>query len=263
MRSTVLHPDRDLASLVRRTGGGLPVAVPVPSPRSVKDAVESVGIPHTEVGAVVVDGVEVGWGARLAGGEHVVLHTVGRVPSPLAGLVAPAPPVRPVRFVADVHLGTLARRLRVLGFDTAWRNDTDDRELVDRSEADRRVLLTRDRGLLMRRRVVHGALVRADAPDEQLEQVVARFDLAGQVEPGSRCPRCNDVVVAVTRDEVVDELEPGTRAAGYERFGRCRRCRQLYWAGAHADALAAIVTSAAGDAPIPWRDGRADGRTRE
>lgn len=255
MADVTLHLHGDLAPLVRRRGRDGVATVPMPSPRSVKDAVESVGVPHTEVGAVVVDGREVAWDALLAGGEQVAVHPVRRVPAHLAGRVAVSPPPTPLRFVADVHLGTLARRLRVLGFDTAWRNDSDDPELVEHAEAEGRVLLTRDRGLLMRRRVVHGALVRADAPDRQLGEVVARFGLADQARPGTRCPRCNGLVAPVARAEVLDELEPGTRAAGYDRFARCGVCGQLYWAGAHADALADIVVTAIDAGPSRWRGG--------
>jgi uncharacterized protein with PIN domain len=238
-----LHLHGDLAELARRRDGPV-VAVPVAHPRSVKDAVESVGVPHTEVGAVRVGGAEVDWTARLVGGEQVAVHPVGRAPSDLAGRVRPPAPPDPVRVVADVHLGTLARRLRVLGVDTWWRNDVDDAALADVAVDEGRVLLTRDRGLLMRRAVEHGVLVRDDDPDAQLVQVVDRLGLQGRTRPGRRCPRCNGRVVPVARSEVVERLEPGTRAAGYRRFGRCRDCAQLYWAGAHADAIRAITDRA-------------------
>lgn len=241
MTTVRLHLHGDLRDLVRRRGREGVVDVPVRAPRSVKDAVESVGVPHTEVGAVVVDGAPVDWRARLGGRETVAVHPVGATPPGTAALVAPPPPPWPLRFVADVHLGTLARRLRVLGVDTAWRNDADDDELVACMLDEDRVLLTRDRKLLMRRVVVHGALIRHDDPDEQLMEVADRYPLARQAAPGTRCPRCNGRVDRVGRDEVEAELEPGTRAAGYDSFGRCRRCGRLYWSGAHADAIEAIV----------------------
>lgn len=241
MNRALLHLHGDLADLLRRRGRDGEVEVPVPERRSVKDAVESVGVPHTEVGAVLVDTSEVGWDALLRGGEAVEVHPLGALPPGLVGLVQPGPPPRPLRAVADVHLGTLARRLRLLGVDTRWRNDADDEELVEVALTEGRVLLTRDRGLLMRRAIVQGALVRDDDPDAQLTQVVQRYRLADEAAPGSRCPRCNGVVAPVPRAEVLGELEPGTRAAGYDRFGRCTDCGRLYWAGAHARAIASIV----------------------
>lgn len=239
-----LHLHGDLRALVRRHGRDGVVAVPVAQRRSVKDAVESVGVPHTEVGAVTVDGDEVGWGHRLDAGADVHAHPVGGVPAGLTGRVRPAPPPRPVRVVADVHLGTLARRLRVLGVDTRWRNDAADGQLAATAAAEDRVLLTRDRGLLMRRQVVHGVLLRSDDPDEQLAEVVDRLGLAGGVAPGTRCPRCNGALERVPATAVADRLEPGTRAAGHTHVGRCRDCARLYWAGAHAAAIAAIVDAA-------------------
>lgn len=240
-----LHLHGDLRELVRRRGRGGTVAVPVTQRRTVKDAVESVGVPHTEVGAVTVDGDEVGWDHRLDAGADVQVHPVApELPPGLLGRVRPAPPPRPVRVVADVHLGSLARRLRVLGVDTRWRNDAEDGPLAATAEAEGRVLLTRDRGLLMRRQVVHGVLVRSDDPDEQLAEVVARLGLAGRLAPGTRCPRCNGVLERVAAATVEDRLEPGTRAAGHEELGRCRSCGRLYWAGAHAAAIAAIVDAA-------------------
>ncbi len=241
MDTARLHLHGDLRDLVRRRHRDGVVEVAAASPRSVKDAVESVGVPHTEVGAVLVDGTDVDWQARLRGGEAVAVHPVGRVPPGTGGRVAPPAPARPLRFVADVHLGTLARRLRVVGIDTAWRNDATDDELVTCMRTEDRVLLTRDRGLLMRRVVVHGALLRHDDPDQQLDEVATRFDLAADVAPGTRCPRCNGSIETVDRDEVADRLEPGTRAAAHDAFGRCRDCAALYWAGAHADAIEAIV----------------------
>ncbi len=235
-----LHLHGDLVDLVRRRARDGVVDVPVPSPRSVKDAIESVGVPHTEIGAIAVDGADAGWDRLLHGAEVVRALPVDHVAA-RDSRVTPPPLPRPLRFVADVHLGTLARRLRVVGIDTAWRNDATDDELVACMLTEDRVLLTRDRGLLMRRAVVHGALVRHDDPDEQLVEIAARFSLAGHAAPGTRCPRCNGAVERADPDDVAADLEPGTRAAGHDSFGRCRDCRRLYWSGAHADAIEDII----------------------
>lgn len=235
-----------------RLRGGLPtlvragaterVEVAVPHPRAVKDAIESVGIPHTEVAAVEVDGTVVDLGHNLTGGEDVVVHDV--LAPPEVGTPAQPPLDRPVRFVADVHLGTLARRLRLLGFDTWYRTHAEDGRLARVSAGQGRVLLSRDRGLLSRRQVRHGALVRHDAPADQLDQVLARFDLVDAVREGTRCPRCNGLLLPVDRTEVADRIPPGTRAADYTAFRTCGDCGQVYWPGAHAPALRAIVDRA-------------------
>lgn len=237
MGDVVLHVHGDLRELVPAAS----MSVAAPTPRSVKDAVESTGIPHTEVGLVVVDGRSVDWAEQLTGGEVVQAWPVTPAPAQPTSRVRPPRPPEPVRFVADVHLGTLARRLRLLGLDTWWSNDADDPLLASLSVEQGRVLLTRDRHLLMRRIVVHGALVRHDDPPRQLDQVVARYGLAGHLAPRSRCVRCNGRLERVPVEAVADRLEPGTRAAGHDSFGRCRDCAQLYWPGAHDDGLTAVV----------------------
>jgi uncharacterized protein len=214
--------------------------VPVPSPRSVKDLVESVGVPHVEVALLLCDGVPVRFDHRVAGGEHLSalppLQHLGHDGAPLAG---PADPEVP-RFVCDVHLGTLARRLRLLGLDVLYDRASDDEELARLAAADggggARILLTRDRGLLKRRAVRHGYLPRSDDPDEQALEVVRRFRLGPHLAPSTRCVRCNGTLEPVRRDDVWDELPPRTRAA-IDRYARCTSCAQLYWPGSHHDAL--------------------------
>jgi uncharacterized protein with PIN domain len=147
------------------------------------------------------------------------------------------------RFLLDVHLGTLARRMRLLGLDVAYRNDADDDELVAEAVAQRRVLLTRDRGLLRRRALPAGAFVRGSRPDEQLADVLDRF--APAVAPWSRCPACNGRLARVRLDEVRELLPPGTRRS-YTEFSRCGSCAHLYWRGAHAGHLTAVVSAAVG-----------------
>jgi uncharacterized protein len=231
----VLRLHGDLAGLCRVGGPQLRVASG--GSRSVKDAIESVGVPHTEVAHLAVDGDPADFGHRLEGGEEVdAFPPVGQ--HRRSGSVLPVDPPR--RFVCDVHLGTLARRLRLLGFDTSYANDADDRTLVRIAVEDHRVLLSRDRGLLSRRAVEHGYLPRSDDPDDQLAEVVARFGLAADAAPLIRCVRCNTLLVAVTLAEVADAVPPRSRRA-FDRFARCPACGQVYWPGSHIDALASTL----------------------
>lgn len=234
----------DLADLAGADRDGV-VRIPTGTPRSIKDAVESAGIPHTEVDLVVVDGVSVGWDRLVRGGERVAVYPqFSSLPAGVESQVRPPPLPRPLKFVADVHLGTLARRLRLLGFDTWYATDADDADLAARSADEGRVLLTRDRGLLMRAIVVHGALVRAQDPTAQVSEVVDRFGLRPDAAPLTRCVTCNDLLEEVSPEDVDDRLEPGTRAAGHARFARCRGCGQIYWRGAHRDEIDAIIGGA-------------------
>jgi uncharacterized protein len=227
----------DLADMAGADRAG-EVEVPVGAPRSVKDAIESCGVPHTEVDLVLVDAVSVAFTARLRGGERVSVyppfHSLD-IPT----LVRPAP-LPKGRFVADVHLGRLAELLRILGFDTRYRNDADDGELAACAAAEQRWLLTRDRGLLMRASVTHGYLVRHDEPRAQAGEVVHRFDLRSAVTPGVRCARCNGLLHPARKDDVVHLLEPGTRRE-HDTFAQCDECAQVYWEGSHTGGLRAFV----------------------
>ncbi|NUP01330.1 MAG: hypothetical protein HOV97_24405 [Nonomuraea sp.] len=193
--------------------------------------VESVGVPLTEAGPMVLGGRGVRPSYLLAPGDVVEVHAMPR-PQPL-----PAGP----RFLLDVHLGTLARRLRLIGVDAAYHNDMDDPALVVQANEEHRVLLTQDRGLLRRRALWLGAYVRGSRPADQLRDVLERF--APPLTPWTRCTSCNGVLVPVSKQEVEPVLEAGTRRS-YDAYGRCRDCGQVYWQGAHSDSLEEIVRTA-------------------
>jgi uncharacterized protein len=192
--------------------------------------VESLGVPLPEVGTLTVDGVPVAPAYRLSCAESVDVAAVPR-------------PQRPpsARFVLDVHLGTLARRLRLLGVDTAYANDRDDDALIEQANAEDRVLLTKDRGLLCRRKLRSGGYVRGVRADAQLRDVLGRF--APPLAPWTRCPACNGPLEAASLAEVEALLRPGTRRT-YHEFARCADCGRAYWRGAHSSRLEAIVNSA-------------------
>ena len=147
------------------------------------------------------------------------------------------------RFVLDVHLGTLARRLRLVGVDTAYTNDADDDELIEQANASRRVLLTQDRGLLRRRALWLGAYVRGAIPDNQLRDVLDRF--APPLAPWTRCTACNGALAPASKADVGPLLPPGTRRT-YQAFARCRACGHVYWRGAHSRQLQQVVDAALG-----------------
>ncbi|MGW1727026.1 Mut7-C RNAse domain-containing protein [Streptomyces sp. NPDC002306] len=195
--------------------------------------VESLGVPLTEVGSLVVDGRAVPVSHIPAEGESVTVRAVER-PQRVPGA--------PLRFLLDVHLGTLARRLRLLGVDTAYEStDIGDPALAARSAAERRVMLSRDRGLLRRRELWAGAFVYSTSPDEQLRDVLDRF--APALRPWTRCTACNGLLKQATKEEVADQLEHGTQAS-YDVFAQCRECGRAYWKGAHHEQLEAIVARA-------------------
>ncbi|MEU5880349.1 Mut7-C RNAse domain-containing protein [Spirillospora sp. NPDC047279] len=199
--------------------------------------VEALGVPLPEVGPLTIGGAPVEPSHRPAAGEVVRVPPVPRPqPVPLEpGQDAP-------RFLLDVHLGTLARRLRLLGLDTAYHNDMDDPALVVQANEERRVLLTQDRGLLRRRALWFGAYVRGSKPDDQLADLLDRF--APALRPWTRCTACNGELVTVGKDEIEQQVRAGTLRS-YDVYGRCGDCGQVYWRGAHGGHLEEIVERAA------------------
>jgi uncharacterized protein len=220
----------ELQFLMRAGRRGGPVTVPCDGVSSLGHVVESLGVPLTEVGTMTVNGTPAAASYRPGGGDLVEVNAVGR-PQPL----------RIARFILDVHLGTLARRLRLVGVDAEYSNDAADEALIDRSNAGQRVLLTQDRGLLRQRRLRHGAYVRGARPDDQLADVLTRF--APALAPWTRCPACNGLLISTPKAEVEPRLQPGTRRT-YDVFSECGSCGRVYWRGAHAGRLEAIVAAA-------------------
>ncbi len=207
---------------------------------AVKDAVESLGVPHTEVDLILVNGRSVGFDHLLQDGDRVSVYPVFESLDITPLLKVRPEPLRTARFVLDIHLGKLAGYLRMLGFDTLYRNDFDDRTLARISAEERRILLTRDLGLLKRSQVSRGYWLRSSRPREQLKEVVRRFQLAPLARPFSRCIRCNGELEAVAKAEVEAELEPETRRA-FQRFRRCRACGKVYWRGSHFERMDRLV----------------------
>jgi len=210
---------------------------------SIKDVIESLGVPHTEIDLILVDGRSVDFSYLVRDGDRVSVYPVFEALdiSPVA-LVRPQP-LREVRFVLDTHLGRLAAYLRLAGFDTTCRPDSGDAELADISLREQRILLTRDHGLLKRKVVTHGYFVRATRPADQLVEVLGRFDLVRSVAPFSRCLRCNGEIERAAPELVWSRLPPRIRAA-HREFWRCRSCDRAYWKGSHYARLARLVEQA-------------------
>jgi uncharacterized protein len=196
--------------------------------------VEALGVPLTEVGSLLAGGRPVARSYRPAAGDVLDVRPVVR-PQRL-------PLARP-RFLLDVHLGALARRLRLVGVDSAYSNDARDDELIAAANEQNRVLLTQDRGLLRRRSLRLGGYVRGARPDHQLQDVLERF--APPLAPWTICTACNGRLVAADKAEVEQVLQPGTRRT-YDVFARCPACGQVYWRGAHTRRLEALVAAAVG-----------------
>jgi uncharacterized protein with PIN domain len=201
---------------------------------SVKDVIESCGIPHPEVDLILINGKAADFSQVVVKDADIDLYSVQ---SQCLLFTDKRLQVRSiVRFVADCHLGTLVRNLRLLGFDVAYDQQAQDRQLLSVMEREDRALLTRDRRLLMHAIVRHGYCPRSQNADDQTIEVVRRFDLFDSISPFSRCLRCNATLQKVVKADVIQKLEPLTRIH-YEEFRRCTGCGQIYWAGSHFSKL--------------------------
>lgn len=235
-----VRPYAELNAFVAAECRGVASRRPFRPHQTVKDVAEAMGIPHTEIDLIVVDGEPVDFGYRPRTGARIAVYPVFEALGiePIERL-RPAP-LRDPRFVADVNVGKLARYLRLLGFDVQWSPTAADETLARVSTDDQRILLTRDRGLLARKVITHGLFVHAVDPVEQVVEVVRRLDLTPRLAPFTRCMRCNDPLVEVPKSEVLDQLEPLTRRY-YDDFRRCVGCGRVFWAGSHHDRLVTLV----------------------
>ena len=198
-------------------------------PQSVKHLIESLGIPHTELGEARANGNLVGLGYLVHDGDRVEVRAVAQAN-------AGSEP----RFVLDGHLGRLTTYLRMLGLDCLYRNNYDDRELASISVNEGRVLLSRDRRLLMHKSIQTGHLLRSLDPAEQLKEVVQHYGLTKWVRPFQRCLRCNHPLEAVSKGEVLDRLKPLTKLY-FDEFHLCPACNQIYWKGSHYDRMKKLI----------------------
>jgi len=215
---------------------------------SVKDVIESCGVPHTEVELVVANGCSVSFDYSVKDGDLVSVYPMFESIDITPLLRVRPQPLRLTRFVLDTHLGRLARYLRMLGLDASYSADTSDRTLATTSSDEGRILLTRDRGLLMRRTVTHGHYVPSTIPRRQLVEVIERFDLWSAIRPFTRCMKCNGVLEPTTTASA-SGLIPERIRQRYERFQRCPVCKRFYWEGSHQQRMREFIDAVVKEIP--------------
>jgi uncharacterized protein with PIN domain len=206
---------------------------------TLKNALEALGIPHTEIARLTVNGAPATLDRIVREGDEIGAEgwtSTGRVQ-----------PAAHARFVADAHLGALARFLRMLGFDTVHDNGLSDETIRELALEDGRVVLTRDRELLKCREIALGAYVRALAPALQLREIAGRFGLAPHARPFTRCLRCNASLLPVHKADVIERV-PEQVARQQNVFRRCPACERIYWPGSHLARMRAALSGMLGDA---------------
>ena len=209
---------------------------------SVKDLIESLGVPHTEVDLILVNGKSVGFDYLINDDDDISVYPVFESID-ITDLQHLRPkPLREPKFVADVHLGRLTRYMRMLGFDTLYKNNIDDDEIVNISVDEKRTILTRDRNILKISAVTHGYFVRNIEIKKQLIEILNRFNLKNQIKEFTRCMGCNSRLESVTKEEIIDKLPPKV-SESQEFFSICPGCKKIYWKGTHHHEMNAFIQS--------------------
>jgi len=234
---------RELNDFLPHFKRGNSISLELRSPRSIKDLIESLGIPHTEVGQVKMNDISANISEVIREQARITVYPFSISDYRTeAGL-----PEMAIRFVGDVHLGSLVRKLRLLGLDTEYSNKWTDLELASISAREERFLLTRDRHLLMRKIVRQGLFVRSEDPEKQVSEVVTRLDLRRVCKPFTRCLICNGILVPINNDQELSDqtrakIPPGIRS-WCRHYSLCQACGKVYWPGSHFKKLRLLADS--------------------
>ncbi|MDZ8055833.1 MAG: Mut7-C RNAse domain-containing protein [Aulosira sp. ZfuVER01] len=207
---------------------------------SIKDMIESLGVPHPEVDSIKVNDKYVDFSYIVRDGDNINVYPISVISLTKSTVSVRSESLSNIRFVVDIHLGKLATSLRLLGFDTLYRNDYADEELAEISHTQERMLLTRDKGLLMRSLVTYGYYVRSTNPQQQILEVLRRFDLFKLVSPFQRCLRCNGLLETIEKEKIINQLPETVQLQNHE-FHHCQECKQIYWKGTHYERLQQFI----------------------
>jgi len=214
------------------------IVYPLSRRASIKDILESLGVPHTEVGKIILDGVEQGFEKIAENGEHFEIHPLSpALPPTMATILRPDPLKSCCIFLVDINVGRLAGLLRMAGFDAEnVDKESTSRAIVEKAIREGRILLTRNKDLLKHRELVYGHLVRNQDPDLQLREIIYLYSLENLFQPFTRCISCNGLLADVKKEDIIDRLLPLTKKY-FNRFRICTACNKIYWHGSHHEKM--------------------------
>lgn len=230
----------ELNDLVPKRRRGKQITVSFKGRQSIKHIIESLGVPHTEAGLLIVNEQPTDFDYLVQSEDVIQVHPASPELDHLSGLFRNGEMTIEPRFILDNHLGKLAAYLRMFGFDAAYRNDYQDEELAQVTVDLHRILLTRDRQLLMRKTIRYGYLIRSLDPENQMLEIFQRFNLTDWITPFHRCLRCNNPLKPIEKDSIIHRLQPLTKKY-FEEFHICPACQQLYWKGSHYERMEKLI----------------------
>lgn len=199
---------------------------------TVKDAIEALGVPHPEIDLILVSGRSVDFTYKLRCNDQISVYPIFELLNITEIIRLRPAPLRELRFILDVNLGKLAAKLRLLGFDSIYSNRFTDKEIIEMAGAEKRIILTRDTGILKNKLVTHGYWVRSTQPAQQIREVLDKFDLLTLIQPFRICLICNGLIAAIGKEAVLDQLPERTKQF-YHEFFHCQSCGKIYWKGSH------------------------------
>ena len=207
---------------------------------SVKDMIESLGVPHTEIDMILVNGNSVSFGYIVEDGDDISVYPVFESLDITNIQHLRSKPLREPKFIADAHLGSLARYLRMLGFDVIYKSKFTNTEIIETALKETRTILTRDRELLKNNKITHGYWIRNEETEEQLKEVINRFDLKNDIREFTRCLECNNILELIEKEKIKDRL-PSKVKQWQNEFRYCNHCDKIYWKGTHYDRMLYII----------------------
>lgn len=207
---------------------------------AVKDAIEALGVPHPEIDLILANNKSVDFRYKLKDKDRIAVYPVFELLDIRPLLRLRPTPLRQLKFIVDVNLGKLARYLRLLGFDTLFSTNYKDIEIIRIAEKEKRLILTRDKELLKNHRVLRGYWVRATEPNEQVKEILKKFDLSKEIKPFSRCTICNHELIKIPKSEILDQIPPRTKQH-FNEFYHCEKCGRIYWPGSHYQRMRKMI----------------------
>jgi uncharacterized protein len=223
--SAVFHFFNSLNDFLPHRQKNQPITYAFNNSPAIKDSIEAIGVPHTEVALIVANSLQVDFIYKLQNGDVVEVH-------PYSGNLAHTNSLPSPRFILDVHLGKLTKALRLLGFDCFYKNDYNDRTIVAKAISESRIVLTRDIGLLKHKELQWGYWLRSQHVEPQTKEVLKRFNLSTLIKPFTICLQCNSKIIAVDKYNIIDNLPPKT-IEYFQEFYQCSHCNKVYWKGSH------------------------------
>jgi len=200
--------------------------------RSVKDMIESLGVPHTEVDLILINGNSVDFNYIVKDGDRASVYPTFESFNIKSVTYLRRKPLRQTRFIADINLGDIVKRMRMIGFDVYFNSALINSQIIDVSLKDKRIILTKSKQLLKFKKVTHAIFIHPGSKDEQVKRIINKLDIKNQAKPFSRCLHCNSLLKKTTKEDVLRRIPPKTRDYCEEYF-ICESCDKLFWNGTH------------------------------